>query len=387
MSNNVDTSPTFSGAESEVTNVTSQNDTESLLKDPDVILMEKLTRGVQLYVPPVIIVVGVIGNILTYLVMRQPQYDRSSTSYSMKVLAILDTIILVARYFQRYIYMTKPSRVWDNDLIATIFCKEFLFITFFFMNLSHWVMALMAVDRLVGIMFPLKARLWCSVKRSRAYVIGLAVLFGVIHFPVWWKVYDRNGSTLRSRCPIGGIFSWYTEINQDIYYFGGYFTPVLVLLAANIGIVSSVRKSSRRRKMMVSMSGHEYKGKQNDKDRQIFLMLMLVTWSFILFLVPLVVEYFFWEIWKPVKLEGKIITIRVSMYECLRVWLMFNNAVNFYLYCLGCGRFRKELRETLFGRCSGNSVEDNSQKQKYPVSSISASLQKYETSADENNTN
>ncbi|XP_064648816.1 adipokinetic hormone/corazonin-related peptide receptor variant I-like [Lineus longissimus] len=356
-----------------MTNDTSPNVTETT-KEPEVILMENLTRAVQLYVPPVIIVLGVVGNILAYMVMRQPQYDRSSSSYFMKVLAILDTIILVVRYLQRYIYMVNPTLVWEKNQIATIFCKEFLFITFFFMNLTHWVLAVMAVDRLIGIMFPLKALVWCSVKRSRAYIIGLAIVFGVVHFPVWWKEYDdRRGTTLRTLCQISGIFAWYNDVNEDIYYFGGYFAPVLVLLVANIGIVISVKKSGRRRNTMTTnMQG--YNQKQNDKERHILIMLMLVTWAFIFFLLPLVWDYFFWEVWKPLKLEGKVVAIRLSLYECLRVWQMFNHAANFYLYCLGCERFRRHLHRTLFGHCcQGQSSEVKTLKY---VRSISGSLGK-----------
>jgi hypothetical protein len=44
--------------------------------------------------PPAVIGVGLVGNILAFLVLRQPQYAKQTTCFYMRTLAIFDTTCL-----------------------------------------------------------------------------------------------------------------------------------------------------------------------------------------------------------------------------------------------------------------------------------------------------
>ena len=68
----------------------------------------RLHKQLYVYVSPVIIVVGVIGNLLAFIVLVQRPFRHISTYCYLIVLAVADTVVLTAGLLPKWIEQVRP---------------------------------------------------------------------------------------------------------------------------------------------------------------------------------------------------------------------------------------------------------------------------------------
>ena len=99
--------------------------------------------------------------------------------------------------------------------------------------------------------------------------------------------------------------------------------------------------------------GAQQKDKQKSKNEaSLTVMLLLVTFAFLLLTTPLFVFYVVYLIKDNLASSKSYAEFAFTVYFTSMLWTS-NAAVNFYLYCLGGSKFRKDLKgifSRLFGR-------------------------------------
>jgi hypothetical protein len=140
-----------------------------------------------------------------------------------------------------------------------------------------------------------------------------------------------------------GFFDWYAKANNILYYGVCHTVPIVILFISNMGIVIVVKRNKKRRDSMIFAVSKS----ERNTERNITIMLLLVSWTFLILLLPVVVDYFFWDVFMPIEVEGKVASVRKFIYEFIRIPRMLNSSINFYLYFLGCKKFRQDLKSIL----------------------------------------
>jgi len=84
----------------------------------------RLHKQLYVYLSPIIVVVGVVGNLLSFIVLVQKPTRRVSTYCYLIVLAVADTVVLTAGLLPKWIeqvYFTRMVTSWRDISIGSVF--------------------------------------------------------------------------------------------------------------------------------------------------------------------------------------------------------------------------------------------------------------------------
>ena len=117
--------------------------------------------------------------------------------------------------------------------------------------------------------------------------------------------------------------------------------PIIVVFVANVRIIMELKMKKKKKKSQTIRVHREAESKE---EKRVTVMLLVMTCSFLVFLMPL----FVWNLHRYFSLKNgsnpKATAIsHLVMVVCVQL-LYTNNAVNFYLYVVFGRDFRKELR-------------------------------------------
>lgn len=166
------------------------DDSQTLFAYPEY----RLHKILLLYVSPLLLVLGTFGNIFSVFIMRQRSMIRMSAYVYLIHLAVADSMVL-------YIGLL---RLWISELTGmdirnqtAWLCKLVIFSGYVSSNLSVWLIIAVTVERYIVVCHPLKVNKFCTVPRAKRVVLGLLVLFVLIHVHFFWTVtlnqLDLNG--------------------------------------------------------------------------------------------------------------------------------------------------------------------------------------------------
>ena len=87
----------------------------------------KLSRDLVIYISPFVLVIGLLGNIMTLVVMSRQSLRDSSTTIYLRCNAVLDTIVL---YFGLLIRWVRSITDIDLKVSSTWMCKMTTFVVY-----------------------------------------------------------------------------------------------------------------------------------------------------------------------------------------------------------------------------------------------------------------
>ena len=195
----------------------------------------------------------------------------------------------------------------------------------------------MTFDRFYGIIKPHKVSSFNTVKRAKITSVCI-ILFGIIYnFPHIFFTLDVGNSCV----PYGKTIGFtYGQVYYWLSFVVNYMFPFVALLVMNSFIIHTIRN---RKNLAAGQSGQH----QKSSDSQIFIILLLVTFSFLLLTTPAYMLFLFNMIidfnQSPRHQAGFQLFYSISE----KTWYT-NNAINFFLYIMSGTKFRKDFL-LLFG--------------------------------------
>ena len=128
-----------------------------------------------LYLTPVIILVGLIGNLVSFLVFSLTYLHRLSSSVYLASLAVVDSGFLIVLFF-----------VWLSRFNIPIFhqpgwCQLLIYLSHVFVFLSVWNVVSFTAERYIIVFHPLKKESFCTKRKARRVVGGLVILSFIVY--------------------------------------------------------------------------------------------------------------------------------------------------------------------------------------------------------------
>ncbi|XP_074662202.1 FMRFamide receptor-like [Tubulanus polymorphus] len=321
----------------------------------------------DVYIPPIIFVLGVTGNILAIIIMSRPRFNKFTTAFYMRILAVFDTNLLTVVLIQHYLESN-----YANSVASDGFCKSFLFTDFTGFGLSNWVLVAMTLDRFLAVQFPLKAPIWCTIYRAKWSTFAVLIYFLVTNIHV--VIFSGPKFTVGDNTLFCEIYI--PEIWREAFYLYDMIVTILVpffvLLVLNVQIIRVVTRSNKQRNEM-SIKNPNNVGKSEQRERQLTTLLILVCIVFLVTSLPYAVDFIVWEHVIDYESDSNLEEIRNCSSSITYKFLYINPMINFYLYCLGCSKFRFELKMIFYWKCCCNEPGSttNSEDSAYKVSVIS----------------
>lgn len=220
------------------------------------------------YVLPIIIFVGLKGNIVSIIIFLDKELRHISSSVYILAVLCSDTGMLLNQTLSWF-------EVFRFTLIHKEgICQLFVFSSFVFAFLSEWYIVCITVENYVTLRHPAQIKRLCTIRRALKVTLSLA-FFAVSSYSV----------NLFSQTAVGGVcHTKYVKLDQIYFYIDNIVTlllPTIVLLFLLAAIVLEVIKSIKTKRKM-SMSKSNRKKSSIPQVRVAKMLFVLSLSSFVL---------------------------------------------------------------------------------------------------------
>ena len=144
-------------------NQTRINQTREHNIKPFVTDIESVSLYVIKIVSPILFSLGIVGNLLTILILLKKKNRGTSTAVLLTVLAFSDLVIILTGLFSQWMEVMWN---WDIRTVNNVFCKVHVFLTYFSVHFSSWLLCLITFERILCVFIPHKVKLVFGRKTS-----------------------------------------------------------------------------------------------------------------------------------------------------------------------------------------------------------------------------
>ena len=290
-----------------------------------------------------IIVVGLVANIISFIVIIKSNLKESSVGVYLSALSVFDSI---------YLTMTAlfhvPSYGFDVNLVEgnKIFCKAYYIIIFVCGLSSAWIIMVMTCERCFIVTNPYS---FMSNKtlRKRAVVIITAIFvistIMYIHISLTYdsipvpKIIDLSTCKIleyRNVCVYAPEYQYFgSEIFSWMHLAAYSALPTVIILTCNVVIIAFVIKSKKNKRIQTSKSG------KSDASNKMTTMLLINSIFFLITTLPITIFYY-WFI-------NSISDFNKLPWTILLDINLLNYSCNFFIYLLSGKKFRDEAIKLL----------------------------------------
>ena len=210
------------------------NDTTKEETDPNHTLAMTLLH----IVIPVIVLMGTIGNTLSFCVLVRRRMRSTPMYFYLTLLAVADTFVLYVSAFKVWIRAVTQFEVLH---LSNFGCKLLMFILLCSFYLSAWLVVLVTLDRFLVIWFPFRGYLLMRIRRARLTAAILAVVVAVYNVHVFWTMsLHRFGSTLTCDASEDNFFM--THVFEYLKLISYCVVPFVIVIALNIAILVRINR-------------------------------------------------------------------------------------------------------------------------------------------------
>lgn len=287
---------------------------------------------------PVLIVVGTLGNTASIIVLTRRSFRNSTCMFYLTVLSCADLLVLYTGLLRFWI---RSAFSVDIRTLSIWSCKVHVFLVYFAMDLSSWVLMTVTLDRCILVCFPFRSRLFTTMKRA-PYILTTLVLLLVLvnsHFFATVTV-QNNHCTYESRLTMM-VWPWIDLVVCNLI-------PFLVMLFCSLLISRKILQTNKRVSVQRTrtISGESGSAPNDNskaaKSSSVTIMLLIIIFSFFLLTLPLVGFNISYRYWIETATNSELATL-----ELVRTnfsMLLYTNHVIHFICCLSGRRFRREVR-------------------------------------------
>ncbi|KAL3861368.1 hypothetical protein ACJMK2_007404 [Sinanodonta woodiana] len=337
-------------------NISERNDSSA---NNSVTLTGEIVDAIDLYVPPLLVLLGVVCNMLVIVTMKSIYFQNVSTSLYISVNALVDFGSLALVLPPHWIHVNFPWII-SRGPNADIMCKVFNFVGWFTSDYGIILTVAMTIERAIAIRFPLKAASWCTLGKVKRVILclGIVILLKDFHIAIKSILVEKDVSDRLCTYDISDATYMYFVDNVWPHVHNAFLIISFVLIIiSNIIIVRSVRESDR---LGISLNSRthqpngSYVGRVSSRSRQLSIMMIsnsltivVCTLPFALFTTLEANIQLFQHI--PQEVAKRHLLFSISLYL-----LYVNRCANFFLYCFSGQRFRLALKELCCSNIRGH---------------------------------
>lgn len=353
-----------------------------------------VTTEIWTYVPPFIISIGTVGNVLTIIVIFRQIIRRilSPTSLFLLCLAFSDLLVLYTGPLRQWILHNEDWNKTDIRNEDDASCRIHTFLTYSSIHFSSWLLVAVTLERVLSVIMPHRIKAISTVKVAAIAIVSTAgvliLLNGHFLFGIGYG-YVREQSAQQGRDvyhPCWPKTSKYQEFSDDVWpwidFLVAFAVPFIVLTTCNIIIIVRLTLTRRHRRRMSLGQGHTLRSIDRDNNVVTVLLICLCVLFFIC-LAPVSIYFIGQPYWiteitsRSITSQQEALQARADM-EYLIFWHAVVNCVgylnatcNFIFYVLSGSKFRREIFGLFCCRKPGLESVFGSSTRSSSISSIS----------------
>ncbi|XP_053399631.1 uncharacterized protein LOC128557071 [Mercenaria mercenaria] len=314
----------------------------------------KINEGIKAVYPPILIVVGLFGNIISIIVLAQRKHRKTSTGLLLICLAVTDSVILICVLLDNWL-----SHLFELSFsnLSSVSCKLHNFITYFLLHLSPWILVIVTAERTCCVLYPQRVRRIFTRRRVLILTVVCIFFFVVLNSHLLYgSELVFNESVNKTRCHITDKhMDFMFKIWPWIDFPFAFAIPFCVLLCGNIIVLKKIKSSHHFRQRSVLKSKYENRSNGSVFSRSgirrtpyFTTIAVILNITFIVFVSPFTIFAIGRPYWFPhdtmtPKRQAKLLLIVTIM----KMLMYTNNAINFILYILCGSKVRKDTVKLL----------------------------------------
>ena len=303
-------------------------------------------------ISPFLLVLGAFGNVLTILVLARKRSRNSSTAIFLTALAFSDLLVLFSGLLRQWIMYT-----FDVDVreLTPGGCKIHIFLVYFSLQYSSWLLVAVTCERFVGVWLPHRVKQGCTQFSAVVVISVLGVCLITLNahwfYGVGRSTYAEGNVTLQTNCD--SIFDHYDTFLVytwpwiDLCVFS--LVPLTILVVGNLAILIRVFISKYKTRVQIAPANPQSKNPRDDKTRQLTIMLSTLNLVFFVCTTPVSIYLIIEPYLMTHMTSDEDIAVLYLWWAVVNCFMYLNNSINFILYFLSGSRFRDEVKALLFG--------------------------------------
>ena len=327
---------------------------------------------VGLYIPPVMLVFGTLGNILSGITwIRICRHEPVSTYVYLSVLSGADTVALFVGLFRDWLQLYFGLNVTS---LSQWSCRLFMVSGFVFTDYSVWLIVAVTAERFLAVYHPIDKFRTNRIGRA----VGITVLlFCVIvginsHLIQTASITDPDtfdnftdpclGGSWKETLPQCGASPGYEVLVEVIWPYVDLclysILPFILLLTLNCLIIRIVSMAAVLRNQPDQDDldlyyhrhhHHHHPIRHSPGERKITAMLLTISFTFLLTTLPMnvvVILNVYWNSKLPgldCYLRNRILAKMRLANTVSRILMYTNHSINFWLYCATGRKFRTNM--------------------------------------------
>lgn len=316
----------------------SKNETHFLITNihdhPQAYFTNHTIDKVALVYYPIIIPIGIIGNICALFLLNRKWIRDLSVSFFLSALAYSDIGFLLC--FFTFRWLTNSVIPLDLADLYSAACKAALYMNSIFIQTSSLLVVAVTYDRFFTVYFPLKAKTHCTKKRAKIVTSCIViVVFGLFSWFLWG--WHSSGGECTLMPNFHDVFT-----NALLYIHIALFPiiPCICLIVLNTLILVKTTRSMRRRGSKLGVSA---RGRANNTTKKVTVLVLVTSVTYLALTLPFGLMYIMsmnvsshedtWDVEDQTKYTLRILADFL---------LLINSSINFFLYILSGEKFRKE---------------------------------------------
>ena len=253
-----------------------------------------------------------------------------STCVYMSIIAVNDNLFLLLALHAWYNMHMDP---WH---FTKWLCKIKTYIVHASGTFGAYEIAFMTLDKFIAIKFPHKTKLLCTAKRAKILSFANFVFVSLYYLP---NIYLSNLIENTTHCARYVKEEWYVTAYTYLSFILNPLLPVISLFAMNFIILRVVLGRKKIRTAKAS----------NNSERQITIMLILVSVTFLVLLLPFEVRTIYYS-FKGQPDNPKAFAVHNFLFILTIDLFGVNYGINFFLYLLAGTKFRRDFVSLIYKR-------------------------------------
>ena len=305
------------------------------------------------YLPAIAVFIATVGNLVTLIVFSMKCYHGSVGSMLYRALAVAQALYVVISDG----FHTLSLNIGKISIFAynRVTCKVFIFMQMWLRALVAWVLVLIALQRVIGVVLPHRAKLLNTTFRYKCFLLGISLCFLVLYAPLFAAVGHHelpDKERKYSLCVVhlinlapwytNGFYQWMTIVMVSLL-------PFVIIITFNVAIAWAIIKSCR----LCPSSTNSNSRPQPVIKRKQLILLMSVSITFVLMSLPfpLYILLAFYDIGYSEETLGKLNGLGI-LAVLGPVCDTITNSVTIVFYCLSGTKFRQCLKKLFCPKCT-----------------------------------
>ncbi|ELT94300.1 hypothetical protein CAPTEDRAFT_208315 [Capitella teleta] len=325
------------------------------------------------YVAPIVVVFGVVGNILSIVVLGRDRIQ-PSTAFTLRALAAADMAFLLVCLF----FTTLPAFV-DEYIESFSLHSQTLYHLFILYThpvyhamqmVSTWILVLVTIERYILVCKPLHAVGCATVRRLTASLVAIWTASFLFQTPLFFQTGCRvqlNATT--SSCieflgathedDVTGAVSMTLRISNPLYHLTyrtlGYFLlrfilPFTVLIYLSARLAQEIKRSRMRHDAIYAgVCSDNHHGNTHERQGKYTRIVVTIVTLFCLCLLPQAIFLLLLTL-RNYKVLSLPTTFTFTFDAIASLLLAVNSSCNFVIYCVMRENFRNLLVKIVLRR-------------------------------------